>query len=398
MDNEKFNDIDTSQLSVGDYEIPVQNGGGAAEEPAAKEPGSVAEAQAALAEVKKEGRGKIIIAIIIIAFLALVGWRVYDHFFAKGEVEDSAMISVKTAVAQQADIHTDSPITATVQAGEQVYVVPAMAGKVATVNARNGDHVTKGQTLLTIDSSTVSGQVQQAKMAVDLAKQTLDRMQVLYDAGAISLADYQGAKAQYDNAVITYNTAASSIEYYTVTAPISGILSSFSVTAGTLVGQSMIGAISDTSNLTINPKVTEKMALKMTVGEKVEIYVASLERSYTGTVKSIASVPDAGGVTYPVEISIANEDSSLKAGMFAEVRVQTEKSQAAVVVPSQTVFTKNGESVAVVLNGTIPKIVKVETGIDNGEQVEILSGIKAGDTVVISGQQYVKDGEEVKVY
>ena len=358
----------------------------------------VAEAEAALAEARKGGKTKIIIAVIIIALLALIGWRVYDHFFAKEEVEDVAMISVKTAVAEQGEIYNESPITAAIEANEQVYVVPAMAGKVASVGAKNGDYVKKGQILLTVDSAAVDSQVEQAAAAVSAAKSNLDRMKVLYEAGAISLAEYEGAKLNYNNASIAYKAASSSVAYYTVAAPISGYLSSFNVTVGGMVGQSMVGAISDTSKLTIKPKVAEKMALKMQTGDTVDIYISSLDRTYKGTIKSVSQVPEAGATTYPVEISIENNDNSLKAGMFAEVKVKTDKTEQAVLVPTQAVFTKNGESVAVVLNGSIPKIVKVETGIDNGEKVEIISGIAAGATVVISGQQYVKDGVEVKVY
>ncbi len=382
MDNEKLNNIEIEETTKAEGEAQ----------------GGVAQAQAALAELQKERGKKIIIAVVIIAVLALIGWRVYDHFFAEDEDTGTSAISVKTAVAQESEIYTEAPITAAIEAGEQVYVVPLMAGKVTSVNAKNGDYVKKGQVLFTIDSLAADTQVTQAAEGVKQAKANLDRMQVLYDAGAISLAEYEAAKSTYNNAASGYKSASASKAYYTVTAPISGYLSSFNVTVGGVVGQSMVGAISDTSDLSINPKVTEKMALKMNVGDTVEIYVSSLDKTYKGTIISVGQVPETGGATYPVEISINNGDSSLKSGMFAEVKVKTDRVEQAVTVPTQAVFTKNGESVAVVLNGNIPKIVKVTTGIDNGEEVEILSGIKAGETVVISGQQYVKDGEEVKVY
>lgn len=361
----------------------------------------ILDAETSLEENTKKGmsgKAKVIIAVVIIAFLALVGYRVYDNFIAEDEVEKTAAVSVKTAVAEVGEIFTESPVTAKIEAGQEVYVVPMAAGKVTSVNAKNGDYVKKGQVLLTVDDSTVSPQVSQAAEGVKQAQANVDRMRELYEAGAVSRVEYETAQSTLTNARLAYESASAATSFYTVTAPISGILSSFNVAVGAAVGQNMVGSISDTSRLKLNASVTENMALKIEEGDTVEIYIASLDKSFDGKVETFAGVPATGTVTYPVSISISNDDGTILPGMVAEVRIKTEKADFAVIVPSETVFTKNGESVAVVLNGNIPKIVKVETGIDNGDFVEILSGISEGDTVVISGQQYVKDGEEVKVY
>lgn len=362
------------------------------------EPGEAEALQGNNIKKGMSGRTGAIIAVVIIALLALVGYRVYDNFFAEDEVQKTAAVSVKTAVAEVGEIFTEAPVTAKIEAGDEVYVVPMAAGKVKSVNAKNGDYVKKGQVLLTVDDSTVSPQVAQAAEGIKQAQQNVERMKMLYEAGAISRVEYEAAQATLTNAQLAYQSASAATSFYTVTAPISGILSSFNVAVGGAVGQNMVGSISDTSHLKLKASVTENMALKIEEGDTVEIYIASLDKSYDGKIDTFTGVPATGTTTFPVEISITNDDGKILPGMVAEVRVKTGKAEQAVIVPSETVFTKSGESVAVVLNGTIPKIVKVETGIDNGDFVEILSGISAGDTVVISGQQYVKDGEEVKVY
>ena len=97
------------------------------------------------------------------------------------------------------------------------------------------------------------------------------------------------------------------------------------------------------------------------------------------------------------EYSEKNPDADILAGMFVEVRVKTDYKAYAVKVPSDAVMIKNGEPIVVTIEEGLPVFNSVVTGIDNGEEVEIVSGIKKGDVVITSGQQYVQEGEEVNI-
>ncbi|GEM_PF-230089 len=401
----------------------------------------------------KRSKGKIILLIVILALLALIGYRIYDHFFADGADSDANAVTVKVAVASEGEIYVESPITAKVEAVQESAIVPVVAGKVTSVSYKEGDYVKKGATLFTIDDTQAKTQVEQAKAAmtqtetavtqaksaveqaqtgVSQAKSMLDsaqadftRYQTLYEEGAISQQQYESAQlqltnaqaqysnaqsqlvsaqaqvtsvqAQADSAKSAYQSAVESLDYYKVTAPISGYLTSFTATNGGVVGQAVVGNISDTSELVVNTTVSEALTSRINEGDIVDVYISSLKETVKGTVSTFTKVPAPNTVTYPITIKIKNPDADILAGMFVEVRVKTDYKAYAVKVPSDAVMIKNGEPIVVTIEEGLPVFNSVVTGIDNGEEVEIVSGIKKGDVVITSGQQYVQEGEEVNI-
>lgn len=346
---------------------------------------------------EKKKKGKIVAIILITLFILLVGYRILTNFILTDEETVETIVNVKTAVAEMGEIYLESPVTAKIEAKEEVAVVPLAAGKVTSVNVKAGDYVSQGTVLFKIDDTQAQSSLTQAKEAYELAKTTYERMEFLYNEGVISQQDYESTKAQYTNAEITYNSALEAVSYYTVTAPISGYVTVMDVSVGSVAGQSMAAAIADTSQLVINAKVTESLAGKINVGDEVEIFVSSLDKTFSGNITAASKAPSIGTVTYPVTIVINDPEKELMAGMFAEVRIKSEQTESALIVPSEAVIVKGGESVVVTLDGNIPKLNPVETGIDNGEYAEILSGINAGDIIVVAGQHYVEEGKEVRI-
>ena len=98
-------------------------------------------------------------------------------------------------------------------------------------------------------------------------------------------------------------------------------------------------------------------------------------------------------------IKVNDPKSVIKAGMFAEVRLISARKENVVAVPSDAVITSSGEKKVVVLNsdGETVSLKSVEVGVDNGTTAEITSGLSTGETLVVKGQTYVKDGEKVHV-
>lgn len=161
--------------------------------------------------------------------------------------------------------------------------------------------------------------------------------------------------------------------------------------------QSAPYTIVDMSKVKVNVSVSEKVINLISVGKSVDVVIPTIgEEKITGTIKTIAPSADSTN-TYPVEIEIVNSDSAIKAGMFAEIHFVENQSDNAYVVPRNTILENETDKyVYVIENGKAVKKV-VETGIDNGESIQIISGVNSGDKIVVSGQDYVVDGEEVKI-
>ncbi len=333
---------------------------------------------------KKRKVNKVITIAAAALVIGLVIFRIISSM--SGTVtEEESPVNVKTALAEKMSISTTSPITGRVEPIEEVSIIPLVSGKVTAVNAEIGDRVSKGTTLFQIDGTQLMTSFNQAKEGLNVAKSTYDRTSVLYKEGAVSYQDFEQAQAAYANAQQTFAAASDAYSNCTVTSPINGYITAKNIAVGSIASSAAPAmTVADVSKLQINTNVSEYIVSELNVGDTVNVY--------------ISPAPATGSLTYPVKISLSDDTGKIKAGMFAEIKIVSAEKKDTLCVPSDSVIMKNGTAVVVTLNKeNVPKYNEVTTGIDNGEYVEILSGLKEGDRIVISGQQYVTEGTPVNV-
>ena len=341
---------------------------------------------------------KIIIAIAILVVIVISVFRIIEAF-QPDKIAEKAPVSVTVDTVEIDTIYATSPLTGKIDPVESASIVPMIAGQVTSVHVKMGDYVEKGALLFELDGTQSAVAYNQAKIAHDTAKTNFDRTASLYKEGAISLQTYQNAQAQYYAAAQSLTAAADAFSYTRVTSPINGYVTSMNVAVGTLASQaSPAVTIADVSSLEINTSISEYLIGKVKQGDPVEIYISTLsETAYKGTISALSPAPAAGTLTYPATISVENPKGEIKAGMFAEIQIVSAKKENVLCIPSEAVFMKSGESKVATLSGEMPKLVTVSTGLDNGTTVEIISGLKAGDLIIVTGQQFVVEGEAVKV-
>ena len=227
--------------------------------------------------------------------------------------------------------------------------------------------------------SLVTGQITQdnrrsAQLALDSAR-----------AGAGSL------QVQMDLAIDALNDT-------NVTTPMSGIVSTRNAKTDEYISNQMAAyTIIDIDTVNIDVKVSELLINSIYVGQDVEIFISSISGEViTGKIETISPAADQTG-TFPVKIKLANPGHTIKPGMFAEVHFTREKSDNTVVVPRNTVLSDETSSYVFINNSGFAKKISVETGIDNGEYIEIITGVNAGDQVITKGHTYIIDAEEINI-
>jgi len=208
---------------------------------------------------------------------------------------------------------------------------------------------------------------------------------------------YNSAVAQKASSEARLATLQKSLSDASVKSPISGTVLECNVTAGAVLSQSSPFVIIDLNTVNIEVNVSEQMINSVKVGDSVNIKVSTLSsETFKGNVSTIAPGANSDG-TYKIKIEINNHNGKLKAGMFAEVYFVREKSDNTIVLPRNTVISKNDENyVFVEENGVVTK-TNVTLGIDNGDEIEITEGLNEGMNVVTKGQTYLKDGDTVNV-
>ncbi len=276
----------------------------------------------------------------------------------------------------------------------------------------------------------------QAEIAYNTAKTNYDNNKVLYENGVISKTDMDNISDAYSNAEIAYNQAKESynltmqmpeenrrkaedalniakasresviaqINSYNkslsdavVKSPISGYVTARNVDAGTVLATNEPFKISDTSKVTINVSVSEDIINSVTTGESVSVTIPAVSSmSKIGTIKTINPAANTGG-TYDIEIEIDNTDGKLKSGMFGEVNFVKDESDKTIVLPVDSVINKGGEKYVFVLKNNTAVKTPVQTGIENGSEIEITSGLTENMDVVVKGQTYIEDGDHIEV-
>jgi len=183
-----------------------------------------------------------------------------------------------------------------------------------------------------------------------------------------------------------------------VTAPMAGLVSGRNAKTDEYVSSQMAAyTIIDIDTVNIDVKVSELLINSIYAGQNVDVLINSISGEIiTGTIETISPAADQTG-TFPVKIKLSNADHIIKPGMFAEVHFTREMNENTVVVPRNTVLTDETSSYVFVNNGGISIKTTVETGIDNGEYIEILSGVSIGDEVITKGHTYITDGEEINI-
>lgn len=371
---------------------------------------------------------KIVIAFfIIIAVIAavVVGGNFLQSPDEVSEVEVFNPIPVETVEALRGDITEITNMTGVVEAKESVSVVPKLGGKVERVAVSVGDRVSKGQLLVQLEQREVLAQLKQAEAGLALtqagktsamarfedAKTTLARMEKLFEEGAISMQQLEQAKLQYElsdpetvNAQINQAQAGldmirTQIENTVITAPISGVVTAVNVSAGEMAGPSMpIAMVMNLDEVEISIGVVEQYINNLTMGQEVNVKVAAVSTEpFIGVIKTIAPAANQSTRTFPVTISIGNQNNEIKVGMFAEVGLATRTKEGVIVVPMVAIVDQGSRQVVYVVENEEAIAKKVELGINDGQNIEILGGIEAGDRIIIKGQNIVTHGDPVEV-
>ena len=314
--------------------------------------------------------------------------------------------AVEVATAAYGTIVDATVVRGNVVAAEDVYVVPKAQGVVRSVNVSVGDYVNNGQTLCQIDTvdlqtslALVQSQYNTLNSAHKDATKNLERMQALYKEGAISLSQLEQAQSAVnqvglESARLQVQNIQDQINNCNVKSTISGIVAEVNINPGDMAGSSYVARVVDIDEVKLTANVTENLVSCMKLGQEVPVHIeAASAEPFIGTV---TAVPVAANqtMTYPVEITIENPEHIIMAGMFAEVDVVRNEASDSLIIPKSAV---NSSGVVYVVEGDFARAVNVETGMSDDNNIEIVSGIKAGDVVVTAGAYLLEDGSKVRV-
>lgn len=265
-----------------------------------------------------------------------------------------------------------------------------------------------------------------AKIEYNNAKTNYENQKVLYENGAISKSVYDAAVTRYENAQINLNTAqgnyditvgvvleenktsarsnvnsatvameaaSNALNNTVVRAPISGYISGRNANKGQMVSPGVeVFSIKSTDSVRAQINVTESIIPSVNIGTKAKVSVKSVNEETEGVVTTVSPTKDAQTGMYQVSIALDNKDGSLKDGMFADITLTLNDSIDALVIPSESILEdEEGKKYVYVADNNAAKKTYVTVGIITDLNSEIISGLKEGDKVIVSGKEYLSD-------
>jgi len=295
----------------------------------------------------------------------------------------------------------------TVEAVHGVTVAADLPGLVSRIEFESGKKVRAGDVLVRLDTRQEQAQLQAAEAQRSLATVNFERMKGLREKGITSQAEYDAAAAQHKQAVAQTGETQASIGRKTIRAPFSGVLGIRQVNLGQyLKPGDPIVALQSLDPIYVNFDVPQQQLGELQIGAEVRVTAQGIEKSATGTITAVNSVVDEGTRNIQVQATLANSEEKLRPGMFVQAQVVLGASAPVVALPASAInYAPYGNSVFIVgqmkgkdgkpYSGVRQQFVKL--GAARGDQVAVISGVKAGEEVVTSGVFKLRSGAAVVV-
>ena len=209
--------------------------------------------------------------------------------------------------------------------------------------------------------------------------------------------DFEIARTNIQQAESALKLAQLQLDYTTLVAPFDGVVAELYIHEGSLVGQAPV-ALFVSNDMEVVVNVEESRLGQVAKGQHVSLQVSTHPgQEFPGVVTSVAPVADSKTHTFAVKVTPLDKEGLLHSGMYAGVSILAEEKQDTLLAPLAAITEVAGDPAVYVVNGDTVEQRRVTTGLATNTQVEILSGVKAGETVVVAGQPNLLDGVKVEV-
>ncbi len=339
-----------------------------------------------------------------------------------------AASSVETMVIETGDLNRTLSYNGVLSPKNIVHVASVVPGDILDVPVQVGDAIEKGDVLYVLDKESVERSVRNAKLSLQsaqyqvraledqhaLAVKSFERTKNLYETtagAAVSQAQYEqaelaassasvdSARVQLSQAQIGLDSVMDQLEDADLKAPITGVVSALSVEAGQTVGSGQI--IADVINMDevyVDIQVAENVIGSLNVGDEIASSIPAVTSDEViGVIDWVSPAANLTTKLFPVRVVFDNTDHVIKPGMFVNLNISILEASDSVIIPSNAILERTDGKIVYVNKDDTAEMRYVETGFDNGASTIVLSGLSAGDEIVVEGQQFIEDGSLLSV-
>lgn len=343
-----------------------------------------------------------------------------------GEAQDDQTVSVSTIPVRTQEMNRTLNLLGNINAEQEVRLFSKIPDRILRFEVDMGDQVKKGSLIAVVENTNIRSSVNQVKANLAQAKAQLanlqteyQRMKQLYSQSAVSQQQYDATRtqmeataAQVDALQESLKQAQNQLDESSIRSPIKGVIGQRFLDAGDLASvQTPVVTVVQMDTLKILVNVAEKYAADLRKGLAARITVASLrDTTFSGRISKVSPVVDALSRMILTEILVPNPEKQLKPGMFADVQIILETHPNAMVVPQYAILQKTELQISstgeqeihrqnhvYVVRKNVAYYQAIQTGFQEGNTTEVLSGLNPDDKVVILGQNNLNDSTKVRI-
>ena len=329
--------------------------------------------------------------VLVFCTIALFGCK---EERGKAGSQDRPAIPVRVFAVKEEQAASSREIMGTVQALEKAAIAARISGHITELPVVPGSKVDKGSLLVRIDAGEIAAKLLQAKAQLAQVDRNLERERGLLKKNASTPETVRTLEDSRRIASAAVGEVQTMLDYATITAPFSGIITGKNADVGDLAapGKPLL-EIENPQNLQVVAAIPESLILKIKVGDAVPVSIPAAGFSSICKVAEVSPAADPLSRTAPIKLSLPSSPD-IRSGQFARILLP-QNSQNALFIPRSALLPYGQmERIFIVKDGRAG-LRLVRTGAVEGDRVEILAGLSPGDEVVITGTKGLTDGQPI---
>lgn len=295
-------------------------------------------------------------------------------------------------------------VQGSVKSDQLISIFPEFSGVIKNIYVKSGDDVKKGQSLIKIDDGGLKEQLSQLEIKYELTKTTFERQKRLWEQKIGSEIQFLETKSMFEAQKQAINQLKKQIQKTLIQAPFSGTIDNVIVKLGEVVypGRSNLMMLLNMDNLYVESNVPEKYISSIKTGNKTILEFPLIGKSVSSTVRQSGNYIHPINRTFKIEIDVKTNDFEVKPNLNSKVKINDYSNEKALMINQNiiSVDSNNKEYVYKLYTKNNKDYVSkttIETGKNDGKNIEVISGLSQGDLIVSEGIRKLVDNSRVKI-
>jgi RND family efflux transporter MFP subunit len=336
--------------------------------------------------------------ICYFSFLLLVVSGCKQKETKNTEVKETA-IPVQTEIVKSVVANDAISVSGNIEGNSTVRLGFMVAGKIDLIAYKEGQNISKGQLISTLDPSNYNLAKEMADVQVNSTSDEFNRLKIMHDRNSISDGDFSKISFALQQAKVQQKLQVKNLSDTKLFSPITGVLLKKMAEVGEIVGVGTpLFVISDIKKVKVIAYIPEGELHNIRLGNNAKILITALNKFYEGKVIEVGSAADATSRAFTVKIELENTGLLIRPGMIAEVTLPSNQQKEIISIPTDAVLNDlDNQSYVFVIDTNQSKSFKRKISIGNiiNNRITVIAGLKEGEAIVIAGQGKLNDASSI---